>query len=89
MSCLALLFSAYECFACTCVYLHHMADARGQKSESNPLELELQTLVSCLCGCQELNLASLGEHLLLLTTEPALQPMFSSFRGVKYTLLLN
>ena len=36
---------------------------------SDPLELELQAVVAC--GCWELNLGSLEEHSVLLTTEPS------------------
>jgi hypothetical protein len=42
---------------------------------SDALGLELQTGVSCTCGCRELNLGPLEEQTVLLTAEPSLQPL--------------
>lgn len=36
--------------------------------------LELQTVMSCPCGCWDSNLGPLEEWPMLLTTEPSLQP---------------
>lgn len=47
----------------------------GQKRLSVPLELELQMIVShWVTGCWKSNLDSPEEHLVLLITEPSLQP---------------
>lgn len=43
----------------------------GQKRLSNPLNLEVWMVVMCIKGAG--SLGHLGEQLLLLTTEPALQ----------------
>ena len=58
------LFYVHWCFACIYVY--------GRVS--GPLELELQTVVSCHCGSWELNLSPLEEQPVLLVTEKSLQP---------------
>lgn len=39
------------------------------------MELTLQAVVNYLGGCWDLNLGSLEELLVLLTTEPSLQPL--------------
>lgn len=56
------------CFLCMSVLPAHiymcttcLTGVLGQKSVSDPLELEVQTVLSCPCGYWELNLASLGE----------------------------
>lgn len=43
---------------------------RGQKGESDPLELELQVVVSCCRWVLRIELRSLQERYALLTTEP-------------------
>ena len=47
----------------------------GQKSTSDPLDLQLQIIVNCW----ELNLDPLEEQPVLLTVEPSLQPHRSPF----------
>jgi hypothetical protein len=47
-------------------YIH-----RGQKRALDPLELELQMVISCHVGA-ETELTSLEEQLVLLTSEPSL-----------------
>ena len=44
--------------------------------------LELEIVVSYYYGCWELNLGSLEEHSVLLTTEPSLQPLLLFLRKV-------
>lgn len=56
-----------------CMTVCHICVARGQKSVSNPLELELQWLWADCQGCWELNLDSLEKQQVLLTTESSLQ----------------
>jgi hypothetical protein len=46
---------------------------------SDPLELELETMVSCPYGCWELNPAPLEEY---LTSEPSLQSQDRFLKGV-------
>lgn len=43
---------------------------RDQKRESDPLEWELQTVVSCYVKCKELTLGPLEEQPVILTIEP-------------------
>lgn len=38
------------------------------------LDLELQAIANCLCGCWETNSGPLGKQLMLLTSEPSLCP---------------
>ena len=59
------------CTACVC------GDHSGQASD--PLQMELQLVVSWECGCWELNSGSLEEQTVLLTTEPSLQPLCPLF----------
>ena len=46
---------------------------RGQKRTWDPLELELQIVVSLTYGCWELNPGPLEEQPVLLTDDPLLQ----------------
>jgi hypothetical protein len=56
-------FYVHWCFACTNVCVRVLG----------PMELELQTAVSCPCGCQKSNLGPLENQLALLTTKSSLQ----------------
>lgn len=47
----------------------------GQKSELDPLELELQLVVHYQYGNQKANLSSIQEQQVLLVTEPSVQPL--------------
>ena len=60
----------------------------GQKKASDPLELELQKVVSCRRGCRELGPGSLEEQPVLLIIERSPQPliMLSSSRTCLFVL---
>jgi hypothetical protein len=50
---------------------------KGQKWQSDPLDLELQMVVSChVGGCWKPDPSSLEEQPVLLTVEPSLQLMY-------------
>ena len=61
-----------------CMHVHHMqADASGRnKKLLIPLELELQTVVICHVDAGKWDLDPLEEQPVLLTAEPAPQPLF-------------
>lgn len=52
---------------------------RGQKKASDPLELELQFIVSCHVAVGKLNLCLLEDQPVLLIDEPSLQPSILFF----------
>ena len=54
---------------------------RDQKRASDLLELELQTVVSCLTWVLGLELGLLEEQYMLLTDEPSLQAPYSLLKG--------
>jgi hypothetical protein len=67
---LSLFFKKYFIFSsCALVFCLHTCICEGV----GPLELELQTVVSCHVGCWESNKGPLGEQPVLLTSEPSLQ----------------
>jgi hypothetical protein len=64
------------------VYLCIMCEPDAQKEQervSDPLEVELQMAVSCVCGCWELNPGLLEEQSVLLTNEPSHQNYLDFF----------
>jgi hypothetical protein len=63
------LLYVHRCFVCMCV----CAFCEGQKRALVLLELELQKIVTLHVGAVT-QLSPLEEHLVVLTTEPALQP---------------
>jgi hypothetical protein len=52
-----------------CVSVH-----RGQKKVLNFVQLELQAIMSSLCGCWELNSSPVAEQQTLWTSKSSLQP---------------
>ena len=77
----------HMCFACihVCVRLCAWCLWRPEERALDPIGLELQAVVNitCTCGCWQSNLDPLEEQPVLLTAEPALQPMlgFSCHAG--------
>lgn len=57
-----------------CGYVHAGADAHGSQRHTDPLELELQTVLSCPTCVLEVKLGSFARAVLILTFEH-----FSSF----------
>lgn len=75
---LCLFLSLYHNLTvCLCVDMW-TCQYRGQ-NVSGPLELKLWAIVSCPCGCWELNLGPLQELYALLTSEPFLQGLQGIF----------
>lgn len=59
-----------------------VGDQEGQKRELGPLELKLQVVVSCWCGCLERILGPFQEHRVLLNTKPSSQPEYKKLSSV-------
>lgn len=58
-------------YVCVCLYLHVGADALGgQKRATNPLELELQAVMSCLTWVLGAEPVSSGRAQAHFSTEP-------------------
>jgi hypothetical protein len=71
-------FYVYGCFACICVYHIWPGACRDQKRLPDPLELELQMVLSHHMGGWESNLGLLEEPE-LLADELTLQPLLPEF----------
>lgn len=58
---------------CVWFYVYEQSSCEGQKRVLEPMELELQEIVSNQTGSSEPNLCYVQEQELLLTTDPSLQ----------------
>ena len=79
------MHEGFVCNVCMCTMYVNQA-YRCQKRALDPLELELQVVVSSRCQCWEWNLCLVQEQQVLLAAELSLQPS-KSILNISFLLL--